>query len=72
MSAGNTPLNPLLVAKIALVAGGLATFGVGIRVGNAAIRWVGIGIVAIAWLLRFAKRPRPLDEGVHHDGGTSA
>ena len=63
MSGDRGPVSPLLAAKLALVAGGIATFGVGIRVDNVWIRWAGIGIVAIVWILRFAKRPRPANEG---------
>ena len=54
---------PLLVAKLALLAGGIATFGIGIRVDHVWIRWAGIGLVAVAWVLRFAKRPRAVDVG---------
>ena len=60
--------SPLLMAKLALVAGGIATFGVGIRVDNVWIRWAAICLVAVAWLLRFAKRPRQADEATEADG----
>ncbi len=43
------------IAKaVALVAGAL-TFGAGIRADSAALRWIGIGLVALAWLLRLLK-----------------
>ena len=67
MSGDRPSASPLLVAKLALVAGGIATFGVGIRVDNVWIRWAGIGIVAVAWILRFAKRPRRADEATEPD-----
>lgn len=67
MSARRSSASPMLVAKLALVAGGIAIFAAGIRVDNIWIRWAGIGLVAIAWVLRFAKRPRPADEGTAAD-----
>ncbi len=45
--------------KIALALAGIALFGVGIRLGAEPYRWAGIALVAIAWLLRFWKEPRP-------------
>jgi hypothetical protein len=43
--------------KLAVAAGGLAAFFVGIQMQNEAVRWIGIGLVAAAFLLRFV-RPR--------------
>ena len=68
MSGERRSASPLLVAKLALVAGGIATFGVGIRVENVWVRWTGVGLVAAAWLLRFAKRRSRTDEATEADG----
>lgn len=48
-------MTPLGIAKGALVVAGMLTFLVGIRTANEYLRWIGIALVAIAWLLRFAK-----------------
>ncbi len=48
-------MKPLTVAKIALAVTGVGLFAFGIRLDNAAIRWAGTGLVAVAWLLRFVK-----------------
>lgn len=42
-----------LVAKIALALAGLFCFLLGIRTGLDVLRWSGIALVAVAWLLRF-------------------
>jgi hypothetical protein len=44
----------LALAKVGFALAGIATFGVGIRVDDARVRWVGVALVAIAWFLRFA------------------
>ncbi len=62
----------LVSVKIALVAAGLITFGLGIRVDNVWIRWAGIGVVAVAWGLRIAKRPRHAGEGDAQDPDETA
>ncbi len=41
--------------KLALAVSGMVVFGIGIRLDNPAVRYTGIGLVAGAWLLRFAK-----------------
>lgn len=43
--------------KIGFAVVGLLAFGYGMRVNDSVIRWVGIGFVALAFLLRFW-RPR--------------
>ncbi len=48
-------MKPVTIAKLALAGSGIATFAIGIRVDNAAIRWTGIGLVLVAWMLRFVK-----------------
>jgi hypothetical protein len=35
---------------------GLAAFGYGIRTDSTTVRWVGIGLLAVAFALRFVKR----------------
>lgn len=50
-------LPPVQVAKLVLALAGIACFGVGIRLDHVPLRWAGIGLVAVAWVLRFA-RPR--------------
>jgi hypothetical protein len=49
----------LVWVRFALAAIGLLLCGYGIRVDDAMIRWVGIGFLAVALLLRFAPRSRP-------------
>jgi hypothetical protein len=51
----------LSLAKLGFAVAGIATFGVGVRVDDSRIRWVGIAFVAVAWFLRFAG-PRPGSE----------
>jgi hypothetical protein len=47
--------------KIGLALIGLAVFAAGVRVGDGRLRWIAIGFVAAAWLLRFV-RQKPRDE----------
>jgi uncharacterized membrane protein len=49
-------LNRLSIAKVTFAIVGIAVFGAGIRLDNTAVRWVGIGLVGVAWVLRFAAR----------------
>jgi hypothetical protein len=46
----------MTLVKIVLAGAGIATFGVGINLESSSIRWAGIGLVAAAWLARFADR----------------
>ena len=41
-------------AKIALALIGLVLFGAGVRLERTELRWIGLGFVIVAWLLRFA------------------
>ena len=50
-------MSTLTRVKIALALIGLVLFGIGARLELAELRWVGIGFVAVAWVMRFA-RPR--------------
>lgn len=43
--------------KIVLALIGLVLFGAGARLERSELRWIGIGFVAVAWVMRFA-RPR--------------
>ena len=45
----------LTMAKIVLGIGGLVVFGIGVRVDRPGWRWVAVGMVAVAWLLRFIR-----------------
>jgi hypothetical protein len=44
--------------KLGLTLAGLAVFGAGIRFDSGRLRYIGIGFVAAAWLLRFLRRDR--------------
>lgn len=46
-------MSPSLIAKIALALAGLLCFLLGVRTGLDVLRWSGIALVAVAWLLRF-------------------
>jgi hypothetical protein len=50
-------VNPVSIAKLALALAGIAVFLLGINTGNVMVRWTGIGLVVVAWLLRFVARP---------------
>ena len=43
--------------KIALALAGIVLFGAGIRLNQDGLRWAGLGLVAVAWFLRFWKAP---------------
>jgi hypothetical protein len=43
----------ITTAKVALAVIGLITFGYGMRVDHEPLRWIGIGFLAAAFLLRF-------------------
>lgn len=60
----------LTTLKLAFVAAGMLAFGVGIRFDVAAVRWAGIGLVAVAFVLRFAGRGVPADGGQRLDDET--
>jgi hypothetical protein len=49
----------LVWARFGLAAVGLLICAYGIRVDDPMIRWIGIGFLAVALLLRFAPRSRP-------------
>lgn len=45
------------IIKIALALAGIVLFGAGIRLNQDGLRWAGLALVAVAWLLRFWKAP---------------
>lgn len=45
--------------KLALVVMGLIVFGYGVRNESSRHRWVAVGVLAVALLLRFARREAP-------------
>jgi hypothetical protein len=48
-------MKPLLIAKLALAGAGIVVWGLGARADIGMMRWTGIGLLALAFLLRFAK-----------------
>ena len=53
-------MSRLSVAKLVFAGTGILLFGLGIRWDHTGVRWAGIGLVAVAWVLRFMKKH---DEG---------
>ncbi len=54
-------MTTLMVVRLLVGAAGLLTFGYGIRIESSAVRWAGIGLVAVALALRFVKGGRPTE-----------
>lgn len=54
--ASQAPLTPLAMVKLAFAVAGLLIFGYGIRSDQPVVRWVGLAVVGIAFLLRFVGR----------------
>jgi hypothetical protein len=50
-------VKPATIAKLALAVSGIAVFGIGIRFDNIVMRWTGVALVGVAFLLRFIKDP---------------
>jgi hypothetical protein len=48
-------MSPVLIARLALTGAGIVVWGLGARADNATLRLTGIGLLALAFLLRFAK-----------------
>ena len=48
-------MKPATIAKLTLAGSGVLVFGIGVRFENMAVRWTGIALVLVAWLLRFVK-----------------
>jgi hypothetical protein len=49
-------MTPLTSWQAVIAVAGLAVFGYGIRAESERIRWVGIGLLVVAFAFRFVKR----------------
>jgi hypothetical protein len=49
--------------KIALALIGILLFGAGVRLEREELRWIGLGFVVVAWVLRFAGPRTPSRTG---------
>ncbi len=49
-------MNEKVIAKVVIAAAGLAVFFAGVRTGLDWVRWIGIALVAVAFLMRFSTR----------------
>ncbi len=49
-------MNEKVIAKVVIAAAGLAVFLTGVRTDIDSVRWIGIGLVGVAFLLRFSSR----------------
>lgn len=57
-------MNEKLIAKLVITAAGLAVFMTGVRIESAMLRWIGILLVLVAFLLRFmGRRSSPASGG---------
>ena len=54
-------MDRITVLKIALALAGVGLFAYGVRSDDTVVRWVGIGCVVAAFLLRFVKKRVPDD-----------
>lgn len=43
------------IAKVVLALAGIAVFMIGVQKGQDLVRYIGIGLVVVAWLMRFIK-----------------
>ena len=48
-------VSPMVAAKLALAVAGVVVWGLGVRMSSEMLRWTGIGLLALAFLLRFAR-----------------
>jgi len=55
-------MSALSQLKLGLALIGLILFGYGMRVDDGRLRWMGIGFLAAAAMLRFIRKRRPPDE----------
>ena len=55
-------MDRVTVAKVACALVGVAVFAVGVRNDDDMVRWVGIALVIVAFLLRFVKKRPPEEE----------
>jgi len=51
----------IVVLKIACALAGIGMFAWGVRSEDSVVRWVGIALVVVAFLLRFVKKKVPDD-----------
>lgn len=52
-------MTPLTVAKLAVALAAVIVWGLGVRIDDPRIRWVGIALLTVALALRFVKaRPK--------------
>ena len=49
-------MKEMMVAKIVIALAGIAVFFMSVRTDSEVLRWIGIGLVAVAFLLRFVGR----------------
>jgi hypothetical protein len=49
-------MDRLTLLKVAFAFAGIGLFAFGVRTDNNVVRWVGIGFVIVAFLLRFARK----------------
>jgi hypothetical protein len=54
-------VDKVTIVKIACAIVGLGIFGYGVRSDESVVRWVGIGLVIVAFLLRFVRKRVPED-----------
>ena len=54
-------MNQVTIAKLALGIAGVTIFALSMRPGMERLRWVAIGLLAVAFLLRFLGRRPPRD-----------
>jgi hypothetical protein len=47
------PVTPLTTIKMAFAGAGILVFGYGIRADQSVVRWIGIALVGVAFVLRF-------------------
>lgn len=52
-------MTPVQIAKVVLALAGLSVFLLGVQNGQDLLRWIGISLVVVAWLLRFIKPKTP-------------
>ena len=57
-------MSTLTRVKIALALIGIFLFGAGVRLEREELRWIGLGFVVVAWVLRFGgpRTPRPTEK----------
>lgn len=65
-------MNEKLIAKLAITVAGIAVFMTGTRIESGLLRWTGIGLVAVAFLLRFIGPKAPPRRDDRSGSGTPA